>query len=100
LKVAFFAWTAALGKNLTMDNLKNRRVIVIDRCCICKTNGESVDHFLLHCEVAHALWDAIFSCFSLSWIMPLWVVNGWSLLEYCCMEDGSFLSFMVLVEGT
>jgi hypothetical protein len=40
---------------LTMDNLIKRRVIVIDRCCMCKTNGESVDHLLLHCEVACTL---------------------------------------------
>jgi hypothetical protein len=75
LKVAFFAWSAALGKILTLDNLRKRRVIVIDRCCLCKMNGESVDHFLFHCEVARALWNAIFSRFSLSWVMPLWVVD-------------------------
>jgi hypothetical protein len=51
---------------------------VIDRCCMCKTNGESVDHFLLHCELARALWDAIFSRFSLSWVMPLRVVDLFS----------------------
>jgi hypothetical protein len=45
LKVAFFAWTAAQGKILTLDNLRKKRVIVIDRCCMCKMNGESVDTF-------------------------------------------------------
>jgi hypothetical protein len=74
-KVAFFAWTAAHGKILTLDNLRKKRVIVIDRCCMCKMNGESVDHPLLHCEVARALWIAIFSRFSLSWVMPLRVVD-------------------------
>jgi hypothetical protein len=66
LKVAFFAWAAALVKILTLDNLRKRQVIVIDRCCMCKKNGESVDHLLLHCEVACVLWNAIFSRFSLS----------------------------------
>jgi len=44
-KVAFFAWSAALGKILTMDNIKKRHIIVVDRCCLCKQNGESMDHF-------------------------------------------------------
>jgi len=55
LKVAFFAWAAALGKILTLDNFRKRRVIVIDRCCMCKKNGENVNHLLLHCDVASVL---------------------------------------------
>jgi hypothetical protein len=73
-KVAFFAWSVALGKILTLDNLRKMHVIVIDRCCMCKMNGETVDH-LLHCEVARVLWNAIFSCFTLYWVMPLRVVD-------------------------
>lgn len=59
-KVAFFAWTAALGKILTLDNLRKRQIIVINRCCMCKKNEESVDHLLFHCEVAGELWNAVF----------------------------------------
>jgi hypothetical protein len=75
VKVAFFAWSAALGKILTIDNLRKRHVIVIDRCCMCKRQGESVDHLLLHCETACALWDTILSRFGLSWVMPLRVIE-------------------------
>jgi hypothetical protein len=28
------------------------------------------------------------------------LVDGWSLSEYSCVEDGSLLPLMVLVEGT
>jgi hypothetical protein len=66
LKVVFFAWVAALGKILTLDNLIKKCVIVIDRCCMSKMNGEFMDHLLLHYEVARALWNAIFSRFNLS----------------------------------
>jgi hypothetical protein len=54
-RAAFFVWSATLGKILTLDNLRNRQVVVINRCFMCKKDGESVDHLLLHCEVAHAL---------------------------------------------
>jgi hypothetical protein len=53
-----------------MDNLRKRRVIVINRCCMCKRDGESVDHLLIHCDVASALWSVIFSHFGLAWVMP------------------------------
>jgi hypothetical protein len=43
---------------------------VVNRCCLCKLNRESVDHLFLHCEDGSALWNAIFSCFGLSWVMP------------------------------
>jgi hypothetical protein len=54
-------WSAAIGKIITLDNLKKRHVIIVDRCCLCKRNGESVDHLLLHCDVASTLWSALFS---------------------------------------
>jgi len=57
-----------------MDNLRKKHVIVIDKCCPCKRNGESVDHLLLPCEVAYALWNVICSLFRLSWVIPLWVL--------------------------
>jgi hypothetical protein len=74
-RAAFFAWSAALGKILTGDNLRKRHVIVVDRCCMCKRSRESVDHLLLHCDVAYAMWSAIFSRFGLSWVMPLRVLD-------------------------
>ena len=51
-RVAFFSWSASLGKILKTDNLLKRRVIVLDWCYMCKRCGESVDHLLLHCPVA------------------------------------------------
>jgi hypothetical protein len=50
---------AALGKILTHDNLRKRNVVVIEWCCMYKKNGESIEHLLLHCEVAQDPWSYI-----------------------------------------
>jgi hypothetical protein len=74
-RVAFFAWSAALGKILTVDNLRKRHIIIVDRCCLCKRDEESMDHFLLHCDVASALWNHIFTQFGMSRVMPKGVID-------------------------
>ena len=52
---------AALGKVLTTDNLRKRWLMVRDCCCMCKPDGETIDHLFLHCPVAKGLWDLVFS---------------------------------------
>ena len=65
LVLLFFVWTAALGKILTVDNLRLRHIVVLDWCCMCKGDGESVDHLLLHCLVAHEMCSML-HCFGLA----------------------------------
>ena len=67
--VAFFVWTAAMERILTIDNLR-RRVLVMDWCCTCKRTSESIAHLLLCCPVASDLWSFIFSIFGVQWVMP------------------------------
>jgi hypothetical protein len=69
-RVAFFSWTATLGRILTIDNLRKRRVLIIDWCCMCKSDGESVNHLLLHCPLAQDLWNLVFTLFGVSKVMP------------------------------
>ena len=75
LQVAFFSWTAALGKILSTGNLRKRGIKVLDQCCMCKKDGESVDHLLLHCPIAYELWTMVFCLFGIEWIMPKRVIN-------------------------
>ena len=67
-KVAFFAWTTALGKILTIDNLIHWRKVLVNWCCMCKRDGESVSHRLFHCLVVRYLWCLAFSLFGISWV--------------------------------
>ena len=35
--------------------------MVVDWCCVCKRNGETIDHLLLHCPVSQELWNMLFT---------------------------------------
>jgi hypothetical protein len=61
-RVAFFVWTAALGKILTHDNLRRRGIVVVEWCVMCKKHGESVDHLLLHCGMAKLFGVLFIDC--------------------------------------
>jgi hypothetical protein len=58
-----------LDKILTLDNLRKRGLIVVNWCCMCKRSGESINHLLLHCEVASTLWSVLFTLFGVKWVM-------------------------------
>ena len=69
-RVSFFLWTTARDGILTIDNLVKRGQSLVNRCCLCCCDGETVDHLLLHCNFSHALWSAIFEVFVIHWVMP------------------------------
>jgi hypothetical protein len=98
-RVAFFIWTVALERILTADNLRRRNIILVDWCCLCKEDGETIDHLFLHCKVARELWNSVFNLFGVVWVMPrkvvelLWCWQGslgrhreiWKATPHCLM---------------
>jgi hypothetical protein len=36
---------------------------------MCKKRGESINHLLLHCEVAMEVWNMVFQLFGVMWVM-------------------------------
>ena len=69
-RMTFFVWTAVHGQIFTLDNLMLRGRILVNWCCMCHQNEETVDHLLLHCPVAHSLWVYMFQIFGTQWVMP------------------------------
>jgi hypothetical protein len=100
-QVAFFVWVASLGKILTADNLQNQNIILVSWCCLCKADGETVDHLLLHCSLSRELWNMILALFGVQWVMPRtvldllacwqgsfgkhWHVEIWRCIPHCLM---------------
>ena len=79
-RVSFFVWTAVWDKILTGDNLKGRGIDFVDWCIMCRYDGETVDHLLLHCGKAYRLWSLVFRSFGISWVLPRTVADtlfGW-----------------------
>uniref|UniRef100_A0A2N9GQ47 Reverse transcriptase domain-containing protein n=1 Tax=Fagus sylvatica TaxID=28930 RepID=A0A2N9GQ47_FAGSY len=79
-RVAFFIWTAAWGRILTCDNLMQRGYTMVGWCCMCRCDGETVEHLLLHCSAAQRLWNFVFASFRVHWVLPRKVVDllfGW-----------------------
>ena len=69
-------WTATYGRILTLDNLilTLDNLMLRDRslenwCCMCRCNGEFVDHLLLHCPIVPTLWVYILQVFGIQWVM-------------------------------
>ncbi len=68
-RACFFEWTAAWNRILTCDNLSKRGYTLTSWCCMCCSSGETVDHLLIHCPMASALWSWVFQTFGVQWVM-------------------------------
>ena len=75
--VSFFYLDYSEGEILTTNNLRERGIIILDWCSICKSNGETIDHLYLHCGVAREreLWDLMCCLIGMNWVMPKRVLD-------------------------
>ena len=65
---SFFAWKAVRGKILTIDILKKKSWTMVNRCSLCKSNKESIDHILIHCEKTRVNWVFLLAVFGVNWV--------------------------------
>ena len=74
-KTGVFAWEAAWGRVLTLDQLKRRGMTFANRCFMCEEEEETIDHLLIHCKFAKMLWDLLLSIVGISWVFPNTVLH-------------------------
>lgn len=74
-EVSFFRCTAALCKILTIEKLRKRGKIGVDRCCIRTNCGEMVDRPLLHCDLVKELWLLALNLFGMHSFMPQTMID-------------------------
>ena len=105
-RVTIFVWIATLGTILTIDNLHKKKVLILDCCYMCKSNGESVDHLLLHCPIVSELWSMVFTFFGIYWVMPktglapcMLARKFWSSSYWCYLDGCPSLFNVVHLEG-
>ena len=84
-KISFFAWEASWGKTLTLNQIQKRGWALVNRCYLCHSNEESINHLLLHCVKTRALWEMLFSLFGVLWVVPF------SVRETLLSWNGSFV---------
>ena len=78
--VSFFVWIAVWDKIPIGDNLRGKGMDFVDWYIMCRCNGETVDHLLLHYGKAHRLWSLVFRSFGFSWVLLRTVADtvfGW-----------------------
>ena len=79
-RVDFFAWSTSWGRILTADNLMRQGYQLAGWCCMCRRDGETINHLLLHCDMAFGLWSFVLQTFVICWVLPRGVLDvffGW-----------------------
>ncbi|KAF5199196.1 Reverse transcriptase zinc-binding domain [Thalictrum thalictroides] len=55
--VKFFMWSLMWGRILTVDMLQKKGIQIQNRCCLCKTEEESMPHLFLKCRFTMTPWE-------------------------------------------
>jgi hypothetical protein len=42
---------------------------MINQCCQCKKDEETINHLILHCEYVADIWHLVLNSFGVSWVL-------------------------------
>ncbi|CAN1816105.1 hypothetical protein LINPERHAP1_LOCUS27662 [Linum perenne] len=64
-KIICFCWRVYFKKIATIDNLQRKGLQLVNRCALCLSHLESVDHIFLHCDYSIRIWNQLSSTLSI-----------------------------------
>ncbi|XP_026378108.1 uncharacterized protein LOC113272494 [Papaver somniferum] len=68
-KVSFFVWLIHHNAILTQNNLKKKGWKLANRCILCKSNEETIDHLFIHCPEMYDVWMFFMKEFHRDWVI-------------------------------
>lgn len=71
-----FPCYALHGSILSIDNLHCQNRVLVNACPMCLADEEIVDHLLLRCKVAQAVWSSVFRWFDCCWTFLVILVTS------------------------
>ena len=77
----FFCLGSYVEKGLNLGSDSEERVPLTNKCYLCFSKEESIDHILLHCELARSLWNLLFSLFGVPCFHPQLERHYWGGLS-------------------
>ncbi|CAN1750331.1 hypothetical protein LINPERHAP1_LOCUS4017 [Linum perenne] len=86
-KIVCFCWKIFHRKVATLDNLQRKGLSLANRCVLCGSNSESVDHLFLRCVYSSEVWSLLSSKLFIYGPFPHGIVDlieGWKGLN--CMK--------------
>lgn len=86
-----FAWLMIKNRILTVDNLRRKGFILVNRCYMCEKQEETVRHLLFECETARLIQTIMITAYQIR--MPRFRQDTHPLLskDYTAKEKSLFL---------
>ena len=66
----FFCLGGYVEKGFNLGSYSQEGFSLANRCYLCLSKEESIDHILLHCVLTRSLWNFLFSLFGVLWVLP------------------------------
>lgn len=58
-KIKIFVWLVQQNKIISQQNSQKKGIACPDQCCLCRNEGEYVDHIFIGCQFTKNIWNLV-----------------------------------------